>query len=61
MNIDNADYLKERLFFLGFGDKLNAELEKNMQAGEEKFKLPMVAEFTKRDKKDIVEYSVDFG
>ncbi len=61
MNKENADYLKERLFFLGFGDKLNAELERKMQAGEEKFKLPMVAEFTKGDKKDIVEYSVDFG
>lgn len=61
MNKENADFLKERLFFLGFGDKLNAELEKKMQAGEEKFKLPMVAEFTKGDRKDIVEYSVDFG
>ena len=61
MNKENADYLKERLFFLGFGDKLNAELEKKMKAGEEKFKLPMVAEFTKGDKKDMVEYSVDFG
>ena len=61
MTKENADFLKERLFFLGFGDKLNAELEKKMQAGEERFKLPMVAEFTKGEKKDIVEYSVDFG
>jgi hypothetical protein len=61
MNKENADFLKERLFFLGFGDKLNAELEKKMQSGEERFKLPMVAEFTKGDKKDIVEYSLDFG
>ncbi|MBL0744869.1 hypothetical protein [Chryseolinea lacunae] len=61
MNKENAEFLKERLFFLGFGDKLNAELEKKMQAGEEKFKLPMLAEFSKGDKKDVVEFSIDFG
>ncbi|HEY9045033.1 MAG TPA: hypothetical protein VIN08_04025 [Ohtaekwangia sp.] len=61
MNKDNADYLKERLFFLGFGDKLNEELEKKMKAGEERFKLPITAEFTKGDKKEIVEYSLDFS
>lgn len=61
MTEDNAEYLKQRLFYLGFGDKLNAELEKKMKAGEERFKLPMVAEFTKGDKKDVVEYSLDFS
>ena len=34
MNEQNAEFLKERLFYLGFGDKLNAELEKNMKAGK---------------------------
>jgi len=61
MNNENADYLKERLFFLGFGDKLNEELERKMRAGEERFKLPITAEFTKADKKDLVEYSLDFS
>jgi hypothetical protein len=61
MNKENADYLKERMFFLGFGDKLNEELDKRMKAGEERFKLPITAEFTKGDKKEIVEYSLDFS
>jgi hypothetical protein len=61
MNKENGDYLKERLFYLGFGDKLNSELEKKMNSGEERFKLPITAEFSKGDKKAIVEYSLDFS
>jgi hypothetical protein len=44
MNEQNAEFLKERLFYLGFGDKLNAELEKNMKAGREQFQLPFQGE-----------------
>lgn len=61
MNEQNAEFLKERLFYLGFGDKLNAELEKNMKAGKEQFQIPFRGEFSKGDKKDLVDYQVDFS
>lgn len=61
MNKQNAEFLGERLFYLGFGDKLNAELEKNMKAGKEKFQLPFQGEFTKGEKKDVVDYQIDFS
>jgi hypothetical protein len=60
MNQENFDYLKDKLFYLGFGDKLNADLEKNITRGQEKFKLHMVGEFSKGEKKESVEYAVDF-
>lgn len=60
MNDKNAEYLKERMFYLGFGDKLNADLEKNIKAQKEQFQLPIQAEFTKGDKKNIVEFNLDF-
>lgn len=61
MNDQNAEYLKERLFYLGFAEKLNNQLEKHMKEGTEKFQIPFTAEFPKGDKKAVVEYSVDFS
>jgi hypothetical protein len=61
MNEQNSDYLKERIFFLGFGDKLNADLEKNINAKSEHFQLQTQGEFTKGDKKPIVDYALDFS
>lgn len=61
MNEQNAEFLKERLFYLGFGDKLNAELEKNMKAGKDQFQLPFRGEFSKGEKKEVVDYQVDFS
>ena len=61
MNVKNAEYLKERIFFLGFGDKLNAELEKNIKTQKDQFQLPIQAEFSKGDKKDVVEFNLDFS
>lgn len=61
MNEQNAEYLKERLFYLGFGDKLNAELEKSIRQQSEQFKLPIQAEFSKGTQKDVVEFSLDFS
>lgn len=61
MNEQNAEYLKERLFFLGFGNNLNAELEKNIRQQREQFKLPIQAEFSKGSQKDIVDFSLDFS
>jgi hypothetical protein len=61
MNEQNTEYLKERLFYLGFGDKINLELQKNIAAGKEAFQLPIEAEYNNGDKKSIVKYDVDFA
>lgn len=61
MNKENVDFLKERLFFLGFGENLNAEMEKKIKEQAEKFTLSMAAEFGKDDKKQIVNYVLDFS
>lgn len=46
MNEQNLDYLKENLRLMGFGDKLHADLEKNMQQGFPEFVLKMQSEFS---------------
>jgi hypothetical protein len=53
MNEKNLEYLKENLKYTGFSDKLNFELEKNMQQGLPEFQLHTQAEFNK-DKVDAV-------
>jgi hypothetical protein len=61
MNEKNTEYLKERIFFLGFGDKLNADLEKNIKSQKEQFQLPVEGEFAKGEKKDVVKFVLDFS
>lgn len=46
MNTQNLDYLKENLRLMGFGDKLHADLEKNIQQGFPEFVLKMQSEFS---------------
>jgi hypothetical protein len=46
MNHQNLDYLKDKLRFMGFGDKLHADLEKNIQQGFPEFVLKMQSEFS---------------
>jgi hypothetical protein len=46
MNQQNLDYLKENLRLMGFGDKLQADLEKNIQQGFPEFVLKMQSEFS---------------
>lgn len=46
MNQQNLDYLKDNLRFMGFGDKLHADLEKNIQQGFPEFVLKMQSEFS---------------
>jgi len=46
MNQQNLDYLKENLRYMGFGDKLHADLEKNIQQGFPEFVLKMQSEFS---------------
>lgn len=61
MNEQNKDFLKQRLFYLGFGDSLNAELEKKIHQQEPQFKLNIQGEFQSAGKKNIVEYELDFS
>lgn len=61
MNEKNTEFLKERIFFLGFGDKINGELEKNIKAQKEQFQLAIDGEFSKGDKKDVVNFALDFS
>jgi hypothetical protein len=61
MNKENVDFLKERMFFLGFGDKLHNELEKKISQQPEKFNLSMQGEFQKGQQKSVVDYNIDFS
>lgn len=60
MNEKNLDYLKTRLMYLGFGDKLNKDLEENIKKQPEQFQLRLIGEFNKGDQKDHVDYKLDF-
>lgn len=60
MNIKNLEFLKEGLKYLGFGDKLNADLEGKIKEQPTEFKLNLVGEFNKENVKDRVNYSLDF-
>lgn len=59
MNKENVDFLKERLFYLGFGDNLSAELEKKITDKQDKFNLSFQAEFKNGDKKSVVDYTLE--
>lgn len=48
MNQQNLDYLKENLRYMGFGDKLHADLEKNVQQGFPEFVLKTQSEFSSK-------------
>ena len=42
MNVKNLEFLKEGLKYLGFGEKLNADLENKIKEQPAEFKLSMV-------------------
>jgi hypothetical protein len=56
MNTQNEEFLKKSLLNLGFGDKLNAELDKEIAAKTPEFKLSMQHEFNQK----IVDYTLHF-
>lgn len=56
MNTQNAEFLKKSLLNLGFGDKLNAELDKEMAAKTPEFKLGLQQEFNQK----TVDYTLHF-
>ena len=56
----NVQYLKESLKYLGFGEKLNADLENAISLNPEKFKLVMPGEFDRNGVKDEVKFTLHF-
>jgi len=60
MNVKNLEFLKEGLKYLGFGEKMNVDLENKIKEQPAEFKLSMVGEFNKGDTKEKVNYSLDF-
>lgn len=53
MNQDNLEYLKKQLLFTGFGEGLNAQLERKIKEGLPDFSLPASHEFG-RDRMEAV-------
>lgn len=60
MNAKNLEFLKDGLKYMGFGDKLNAELEKQISQQPAEFKLNLTGEFKKDATIEKVDYSLDF-
>jgi hypothetical protein len=60
MNTKNLEFLKEGLKYMGFGDKLNADLEKNIERQWKDFQLNLTGEFARENIKDRVEFRLDF-
>ncbi len=48
MNEENVKYLKDNLKYMGFGDKLNETMEKNMAEQKPEFTLKMQTEINKK-------------
>lgn len=60
MNTKNLEFLKDSLKYLGFGDKLNVELENKIKETPTAFQLPLIGEYTNGNKKETVNYVLDF-
>ncbi len=60
MNVKNFEFLRDGLKYMGFGDKLNNELETRLKEQPDEFKLTLVGEFTKNRMNDKVNYTLDF-
>jgi len=56
MNTENLSYLKKQLLNLGFGEKLNDELEKNIKSGKKEFTLTTDQEYNKQN----VDYTLHY-
>src|ERR1035437_9265777 len=48
MNEQNLEYLKDNIKYMGFGEKLNEQLENNLKQGKDDFKLDFKAEVNKK-------------
>ncbi len=60
MNIKNFEFLKDGLKYMGFGDKLNADLEARIKEQPAEFKLSFQGEFKRDGATDKVDYKLDF-
>lgn len=49
MNTENLNYLQKQLLNLGFGDKMNADLEKQIKAKKTEFTLDTTQEYNKQN------------
>jgi hypothetical protein len=56
MNDQNLSYLQKQLLNLGFGEKLNEELEKNIKAEKKEFTLATTQEYNKQN----VDYTLHY-
>ena len=56
MNTENLNYLQKQLLNLGFGDKMNADLEKQIKAKKTEFTLETSQEYNKQN----VDYQLYF-
>ncbi|QHS56585.1 hypothetical protein GWR56_13910 [Mucilaginibacter sp. 14171R-50] len=56
MNDQNLSYLQKQLLNLGFGEKLNDELEKNIKSGKKEFTLATAQEYNKQN----VDYTLHY-
>lgn len=56
MNTQNAEFLKKSLLNLGFGEKVNADLDREMEAKTPEFKLGLTHQFNQK----TVEYTLHF-
>ncbi len=48
MNNDNLQYLKDNIKYMGFGENMNRELERNLGEGKAEFQLRFAAEINKK-------------
>jgi hypothetical protein len=60
MNVQNIEFLKNGLKFMGFGETLNEELLKNLREEKPAFSLNHVGEFKRGETTDKVAYRLDF-
>lgn len=60
MNTENLEYLKRSLKYLGFGEKLNADLETTVKEQPKEFKLLHAGEFKNGELTDKVNFRLDF-
>jgi hypothetical protein len=60
MNTKNYDFLKDSLKYLGFGDKLNDDLQKHIEKQPADFQLNMTGEYKKGSAIEKVNFTLDF-
>jgi len=56
MNTENLNYLQKQLLNLGFGEKMNADLEKQIKAKQQEFTLRTTQEYNKQPVDYILHY-----